>query len=68
MLNKHLKNSYIEILSNKKKISLPLHYHYLTSNGQKISENKFEEKYVVYPSKFHQTEQHILTLHYKPIF
>ena len=68
MLNKYLKNSYIETLSDKRKISLPLHYHYLTSNGQKLSENIFEEKYVVYPSKFYQTEQHVLTQYYKPIF
>lgn len=68
MLDKYLKNSYIETLSNSKKICLPLHYHYLSSNGQKISENKFEEKYVVYSSEFHQTEQHILTQYYKSIF
>lgn len=67
-MNKYLIQTYFLKNKDKQKIALPLFMHNLTEGRYKVSEMGDSNKNVLVPSKYFETDQHLLTDFYKSIF
>jgi hypothetical protein len=67
-MNKYLKKTYFVRNIDNQKIELPLYFHSLSKGKYFISQMNEKNQNIVVPSKYFNTDCHLLTDFYKSIF